>query len=102
MSTSQKLPTASADGYKPGKSIMHALNYQGKRDVRVSTVDKPTITDPADIPDLEKAQILGHECVGTVEHYCKAKQFSIRILPRSFRRRQLHPPSRREGETAAI
>ncbi|KAJ1041914.1 hypothetical protein NDA11_004543 [Ustilago hordei] len=77
MSTSQKLPTASADGYKPGKSIMHALNYQGKRDVRVSTVDKPTITDPADIPDLEKAQILGHECVGTVEHYCKAKQFSM-------------------------
>lgn len=54
MSTSQKLPTASADGYKPGKSIMHALNYQGKRDVRVSTVDKPTITDPADIPDLRK------------------------------------------------
>ncbi|SPC61937.1 probable glutathione-dependent formaldehyde dehydrogenase [Ustilago sp. UG-2017b] len=77
MSTSQELPTASADGYKPGKSTMHALTYQGKRDVRVSTVDKPTITDPADIPDLEKAQILGHECVGTVEHYCKAKQFSM-------------------------
>ncbi|KAJ1036451.1 hypothetical protein NDA13_000331 [Ustilago tritici] len=92
MSTSQELPTASADGYKPGKSTMHASTYQGKRDVRVSTVDKPTITDPTDIvirttgasvcgsdlhlyrgdiPDLEKAQILGHEC------YSKAKQFSM-------------------------
>ncbi|SOV01779.1 probable glutathione-dependent formaldehyde dehydrogenase [Ustilago sp. UG-2017a] len=93
MSTSQELPTASANGYKPGKSTMHALTYQGKRDVRVSTVDKPTITDPADIPDLEKAQILGHECVGTFKagdcvvasfsiacgtfQYCKAKQFSM-------------------------
>jgi len=89
MSSSGELPTATAPGYKPGEVSMHALTYHGKRDVRVSTVDKPTITDPTDIvirttgatvcgsdlhlyhgdiPDLKKGEILGHEGVGIVEH----------------------------------
>ncbi len=88
MSSSGELPTATAPGYKPGEGKMHALTYHGKKDVRVSEVDRPTITDPTDIvirstaatvcgsdlhlfhgdiPDLEKGEILGHEGVGVVE-----------------------------------
>ncbi|SNX87344.1 probable glutathione-dependent formaldehyde dehydrogenase [Melanopsichium pennsylvanicum] len=83
-----ELPTGTAPGYKPGESTMHALTWHGKRDVRVSTVDTPTITDPTDIiikttgatvcgsdlhlfhgdiPDIEKGEILGHEGVGVVD-----------------------------------
>lgn len=83
-----ELPTATAPGYKPGETNMHALTWHGKRDVRVSSVAKPTITDPTDIvikttgatvcgsdlhlyhgdiPDLEKGEILGHEGVGIVD-----------------------------------
>ena len=83
-----EIPTATATQYKPGEGTMHALTWHGSRDVRVTTTDRPTITDPrdvvirttaatvcgsdlhlfhGDVPDLKDGDILGHEGVGIIE-----------------------------------
>lgn len=78
---------------------MHALTWQGKEDVRISSVDRPTITDPTDIivratgaticgsdlhlyhgkiPDLHQGDILGHEGVGVVDQVgAKVTKFKV-------------------------
>ncbi|PWZ03442.1 putative glutathione-dependent formaldehyde dehydrogenase [Testicularia cyperi] len=81
-------PTETPEGYKPGEGKMRAVVYHGKKDVRVETVDRPTISDPRDvivkstattvcgsdlhlyhgaIPTIKAGDILGHEGIGVVD-----------------------------------
>ncbi|GAC97986.1 alcohol dehydrogenase [Pseudozyma hubeiensis SY62] len=85
---SGELPTATSTTYKPGEGSMLALTFQGTKDVQLSEVARPTVTDPTDIvirntavtvcgsdlhlyhnviPNLKKGDILGHEGTGIVE-----------------------------------
>ena len=93
------LPTASSTTYKPGEKKMHALTWHGDKDVRLSEVPKPTITDATDvvirntgvtvcgsdlhlyhnkIPNIKPGDILGHEGVGIVEQVgAQVTKFSV-------------------------